>query len=123
MLMKEDIADNDYLFRRVLPRDCAPPKCFEGAFLLNRKKEEKELSVNWDKYSSVESSSICPILGKKFYVAKLCAIEPRKQGLTVDHSPTKKNFSHSIIFGADLFDKKKALKIASYLASKSPILV
>lgn len=115
----ENIPSDDELFRRTLPylynkrtRQFAP-----GAYTLRRDMGETYLSVDWEKFSTPEKSSISN--KKKYCVAGLYARVPRGEGLQVNHSPSKRNKAHSAIAGEKLLDLETEYDVSLKLAEKS----
>lgn len=125
-MKKEDIPDDDFLFRRSSCEtfDKKRYRFTAPTFMLRKNKGEKGLSVNWSKYSTPEKTSICPITGKRFYVGKVKAIIPREVDLDVNHTPSKHNKAHCTICGDQLYDDLKAYEIAEYIAEKCiPVII
>jgi hypothetical protein len=123
----ETIPDDSNLFRRVHPALFNPKtrKFAEGAFLVRPKKNEKALSVNWEKYATAEQTSYDDIKTKKYYcVGSILARIPRTLNLEVIHKPNKDNQAHSVICGDDLLDSQKSYVIAGNLVEEcEPIII
>jgi len=121
----EIIPDNDKLFRRIhisLYNE-KKRKFSEPAFMVRDRRNEKALSVNWEKYASAEQTSYDPYTKKNFCVGGIIARIPRKLNLEVIHKPTRNNIAHSIISGNDLLDNQKRYEIAGHLADACEPLI
>ena len=111
MLHKEEIPDEDYLYRRIHPNHYDPDadKISSAAF-----KGGPETSVDWAKHTTPAKS-----IHKHptHHLASIQAKIPRSKEQKVEHSPSLRNYAHSLIIG------KKTTPIARYLAERSTLIV
>lgn len=113
MWQKEYIPDEDSLYRRIHPDHYVEEedRVASGAF---RGRDDYELSVNWDKYTTPEKAI------RKYprhHLASLQARVPREVNQTVEHTPSHRDRSHSSIIG------KKTIAIARHLARNSILII
>lgn len=112
MFKVENIPNAAQLYRRISKwnYDKRRGKFSSSAFMLRKK--ESTLSVNWEKYSTPESSSLCPIKGDRYHVGAITAEIPRRECLNVTHSPVRHQ-AHTLISGARLTESN--LEVAETL--------
>ena len=113
LFKKENILPDNELYRR-LPRgnyNSRRERFSSSAFKL-RKKEKSlaAISVNWDRHSTPENSSICPRTKQQYDVGAIKACIPIREGLEVVHKPSNNMFypnqAHSLIRGKRLVDSE-----------------
>ena len=111
MPYKEEIPDDDYLYRRIHPDhyDSDADKISSAAY-----KGGYETSVDWSKHTTTAKSiSKYPA----HHLASIQAKIPRSKEQKVEHNPSLRNYAHSLIIG------KKTTPIARYLAENSTLVV
>jgi hypothetical protein len=107
---KENIPNEEYLYRRILSEwwVTAEKRISSLAF------RHYNTSVNWARHTTPEKSV------RKYPECRLAEIQakvPREKDQRVEHSPSCRNRSHSLIIG------KKTLSISRFLASNSKVII
>lgn len=112
MITPEDIPDIDDLYRRI-PKVwyvARENRIASGAFA------EEDTSVQWEKHVKVDA-----IVKEhpSVSVAAIAASVPRAENLSVIHTPTKKDDSHSSIKGKKSYACRKKLANSSRLVHRN----
>ncbi len=108
----EHIPDEDFLYRRIHPKQLKPNGEISSAAFSG-----DETSVDWEKYTTPQKT----LQGfPHYHLSSILAGIPRQKGQEVKHNPTEENQAHSLIIGHKTKSISRFLSINSILIIRAP---
>jgi hypothetical protein len=109
--LAESIADDDLLYRRLVPGYVKPDGSVSSKAFMTRNHPDDEISVHLARMIT-PAEALRVANRPTFGVGALVARDPRALGFNVTHAPTDVDPSHSLIAGSNTMLKCRALAAA-----------